>query len=346
MFPVLTVFLFFSVIYTISVGSTGIPFRDVYDILTDQLFHGGAGYESGAYESTYYQIIWNIRFPRVLFGIFCGAGLSVCGVVMQAIVLNPIADPFILGVSSGASAGAAFALLMPLPVFAGQYQTTATALIGALISSFAVYNFARYGGGGKIQPVTLLLSGTAINAVMSAVTNLLIFLAKSNESIAAVYNWQMGSLAAAEWRTLLLPSLGVSFGLVIFLFQSSKLDLIMMGDEDAASLGMNVRSFRRGMFIICSVMVASLVSITGIIGFVGLMVPHIIRLLSGSSNNRIVLPLSALFGGTYLIWADAAARGMFGAAELPIGIITAFVGAPFFFYLMIYKNFKRNSNDN
>ena len=156
-----------------------------------------------------------------------------------------------------------------------------------------------------IRPVPLILSGTAVNAVMSAVTSFVIFLAKSPESIAAVYNWQMGSIAAAQWKNLALPAAGVLSGTVIFTVCSRYFDMMMMGDEDAAALGLSVKHFRSLMFGFCSIVVASLVSVTGIIGFVGLVVPHMARILSGTSTNRVIIPLSALGGGIYLIWADA-----------------------------------------
>lgn len=335
----LIVGLLFSVVGSISVGSSDLPFRTAYRVLFDQLFNGGVGRAAGDYTVSQYQIVWNIRLPRVLFGLLCGCGLSICGAVMQAIVLNPIADPYILGISSGASAGAAFALLVPMAGFGGQYHVVFAAMLGALTASAVVYTMAKLGNHGQIKPVTLLLSGTAVNAVMSAVTSLLIFLAKSPESIAAVYNWQMGSIAAAQWTTLPMPVVGVCFGVLVFTLCGKQLNLLMMGDEDAMAMGLPVRQFRTGMFIICSVVVASLVSVTGIIGFVGLMIPHIVRLLIGSSNNTQVVPLSAILGGIFLIWADAAARGLFGAKELPLGIITAFVGAPFFMFLMIRRNY-------
>jgi iron complex transport system permease protein len=340
LFPILILALFASLLLVISKGSTDISLSVVYGILSDQIFHGGMGLKEGSWARADYQIIWNIRLPRVLFGILCGAGLGLCGAVMQALVLNPIADPYILGISSGASSGAACALLLPIPFFSGQYQTTIMAMIGALISSFLVYFMARFAGGGKLHPVTLLLSGTAMNAVMSAVTGFLIFIAKSSESIASVYNWQMGSLAAAQWSTITVPAFGVCLGLIVCVSQSGKLNLMMMGDEDAAALGLSVKHFRAGMFIICSIIVASLVSVTGIIGFVGLVVPHVARLLLRSSNNKFIIPLSALSGAIYLMWADSLARSAFRAAELPIGIITAFVGAPFFLFLMIRKNYR------
>ena len=169
---------------------------------------------------------------------------------------------------------------------------------------------------------------------MSAVTSFLIFLAKSPESIAAVYNWQMGSLAAAQWKTLLLPAVGTTTGIAVFTLCGTRFNMLMMGDEDAAAMGLRVKPFRALMFLVCAVLVASLVSVTGVIGFVGLVVPHAVRLLSGTSDCRAVIPLSALLGGIYLVWADALARSAFGAAELPLGIITAFIGAPFFLYLM------------
>lgn len=339
LFLLLLAGLLLSMIATVSIGSTGISFSETAGIFADRIFGGGRKLEQGIFSMPHYQIIWNIRLPRVIFAVVCGAGLSVCGVAMQAIVLNPIADPYILGISSGASAGAAWALLMPFPFFAGQYQTTVAAFLGALISAVVVYLMARAAGGGKLRPVTLLLSGTAVNAVMSAITSFLIFLAKSPESIASVYNWQMGSIAAAQWKSLGLPVICVCAGTVIGTMAGRQFNMMMMGDEDATAMGMRVRLFRNAVFVLCSVMVASLVSVTGIIGFVGLVVPHIVRFLSGTSDNRIVLPFSALFGGIYLAWADALARGGFGAAELPLGIITAFVGAPFFLFLMIRSGY-------
>lgn len=327
-----------SIVGAISIGSFKIPLSNVYGILMDTLFGGGRQVAAGVWARSEFQIVWNVRMPRVLFGALCGMGLSICGAVMQCLVMNPIADPYILGISSGASAGAAWAMLMPLPYFVGEYQITFTALLGALLSAALVYAMARMGSGGGLQPMTLLLSGTAVNAVMSAVTSLLVFLAKNQESITAVYNWQMGSLAAAQWTTLRLPCIGVLGALLIFMCNGKRFNLMMMGDEDATAMGLNVKWFRTGMFLVCSVAIATLVSVTGVIGFVGLMVPHLVRLLTGSSDNSIVIPYSGLLGAVYLIWADAAARGAFGAAELPLGIITAFVGAPFFLFLMMSRS--------
>ena len=339
LYVILAVLLVFTLIYTVGVGATEISFKDVYSILTDRVFNGGARIAAGEFDDVTFKIVWLIRLPRTLFALLVGVGLSICGAAMQALVLNPIADPYVLGVSSGASAGAAIALLAPIGFIEGQYQTTTFAFAGALFSAFVVYILAKRAGGGKLQPVTLLLAGTAVNAVMSAITSYLVFRAKSPESIAAVYNWQMGAISAAQWKTLSIPAVLVCVGLVIFTIMGSRFNMIMMGDEDAAAMGMRVKLFRSTMFIVCSVVVASLVSITGIIGFVGLVVPHVVRLLSRTSDNRVVMPMSALFGASYIMWADAFARSSHGASELPLGIVTAFIGAPFFMFLMIKNRY-------
>ena len=339
LFVFLAVFMVFSVIATVSIGATELPVSEVYGVLLDKLFHGGEQISAGAFETSHYKIIWQIRLPRTLFAMCVGAGLAIAGAAMQALVLNPIADPYVLGVSSGASAGAAIALLAPIAIMEGQRQTTAFAFIGALGAAFIVYFLAKRAGGGKLQPVTLLLAGTAVNAVMSAVTSYLVFRARSPEGIAAVYNWQMGAIAAAQWKTLTIPAVIVVIGSIVFTVMGSRFNMMMMGDEDAAAMGLRVRLFRSVMFIGVSVVVASLVSITGIIGFVGLVVPHVVRLFARTSDNRIIMPMSTLFGASYIMWADAYARSVHGAAELPLGIVTAFIGAPFFMFLMIKNGY-------
>lgn len=338
-FVILFAAVVISLLVTVSIGSTELTLGDVYSVLWDHLFQQDVRLNAGEFPITHFKIIWQIRLPRTLFALLVGAGLSICGAAMQALVLNPIADPYVLGVSSGASAGASLALLAPIAFFEGQHQTTAYAFAGAMAAAFTVYFLAKKAGGGKLQPVTLLLSGTAVNAVMSAITSFLIFRAKSPESIAAVYNWQMGSISAAQWKTLLLPACFVGAGLLIFTLMGTQFNMMMMGDEDAAAMGLRVKLFRSSMFIVCSMTVASLVSITGIIGFVGLVVPHVARLISRTSDNRIIMPMSALLGAVFIMWADAFARSFYGAVELPIGIVTAFIGAPFFMFLMIKNGY-------
>ena len=328
-----------SALVTVSFGSTQLGLREVYDIIYDHLFAGDARVNAGVYLKTHLKIVWFVRLPRTLFAMLVGAGLGICGAAMQSLVLNPIADPYVLGISSGASAGASLALLTPIQFLAGQRQTTAFAFLGALFSALVVYSLAKKAGGGKLRPVTLLLSGTAVNAVMSAITSFLIFRAKSPEGIAAVYSWQMGSISAAQWKTLTIPAVFVVIGTIVFTLMGTRFNMMMMGDEDAAAMGLRVRLFRSCMFLVCSLVVASLVSITGILGFVGLVVPHVTRLISRTNDNRIVMPMSALLGAVFILWADAFARCAFGAVELPIGIVTAFIGAPFFMFLMIRSGY-------
>lgn len=328
-----------SALITVSFGSTKLSFQEVYEVIYDHLFQNDARLNAGEIVKTTWKIIWQIRLPRTIFALLVGAGLSISGAAMQALVLNPIADPYVLGISSGASAGAAFALLAPISILAGQHETTFFAFFGALGAAFIVYFLAKRAGGGKLQPVTLLLSGTAVNAVMSAFTSYLVFRAKSPEGIAAVYSWQMGSISAAQWKTLIIPACFVCAGVIVFTVMGSRFNMMMMGDDDAAAMGLRVRLFRSTMFIVNSFVVASLVSITGIIGFVGLVVPHAVRLISGTSDNRIIMPMSALFGAVFIMWADAFARNSFGSVELPIGIVTAFIGAPFFMFLMIRNGY-------
>jgi iron complex transport system permease protein len=336
---VLIILLLLSVVATISIGSANVPIHKVYTVLIDTLFNHKSNL-GDLYTSSDFQIIWNIRLPRVMMGLIVGVGLSICGMAMQALLLNPIADPYILGVSSGASAGASLALLFPISILEGGYQVTAFAMIGALTSSLLVYSMAKIGSGGRIQPVSMLLSGMAVNAMMSAMTSFFIFIAKSNEGIAAVYNWQMGSIASAQWKTLLLPMLAVITAGVVFLIKGQSFHLLMAGEDEANALGLNVSRFRISMTLFIAFVIATLVSVTGIVGFVGLIIPHVTRMLCKSNNSKAVFIYCSILGGMFVMWADAAARGLFGAAEVPLGIITAFIGGPFFLYLMIKKNKK------
>lgn len=338
-FALLCAALVVSVILTVSIGAVKIAPETVYRMLYTQLTAGNA-LDSDLWTRAQYHIVWDIRLPRVFMGLAAGAGLAMCGAAMQALVLNPIADPFILGVSSGASAGAALALLSSFnfkSMGGGTSLVSLMAFLGALLASGLVYSMSRAGGGFRILPVALLLSGTAINAVMGAVTNLLIFLAKSPESIATVYYWQMGSIASAQWKTLPVPLAAVCLGGLGFFLCGTQFNLMMLGDEDASALGIQVNRFRTAMMFIVALVVASLVSVTGVIGFIGLMVPHLVRMLFRTSDNRIIIPGSALCGALYLIWADTGARRLFGSTEVPLGIITAFVGAPFFVFLLIRR---------
>lgn len=323
-------------ITTVAIGPVSVPVKNVIAILKDSFLRTAS---PDSYSQSQYHIIWNIRMPRILMAIIAGTGLSVSGTVMQAIVRNPIADPYILGVSSGASTGVAAALLFPTTVlFHGGASVTVMAFIGAMTASIAVYSLAYSRESGTIHPTSLILAGTAVAAILSAVTNLLIFLASSKDGISSIYYWQMGSLASAQWKDLPVSAVIVGISILIVLLHARKMNLLMIGEEDAYALGLNIKAVRLLLMICSSIMVASIVANTGIIGFVGLMIPHIVRLFVGCDNVKVI-PLSALGGAIFLILADTAARTVFGSSELPIGIVTAFSGAPFFLYLMGKKKY-------
>lgn len=332
----LTVLLAGIAVLAVTVGPIPIPLENVLSVLKDALFHQTT---TDAYSMAQYHIIWNIRMPRIAMAVISGTGLAVSGAVMQSIVRNPIADPYILGVSSGASTGAAIALLFPSAVlFHGGLSVTGMAFLGAMTASVTVYSLAYSRERQSIHPTSLILAGTAVAAILTAVTNLLIFMSQNEDSISSIYYWQMGSLASSQWTNLPVPAVIVVLGCSITLLYTKKMNLLMIGEEDACALGLNSKAVRIVLMVCSSLMVASIVSNTGIIGFVGLMIPHIVRLIVGSDNTKVV-PLSALTGAIFLILADTAARTAFGSAELPIGIVTAFTGAPFFLYLMKKKKY-------
>lgn len=323
-------------VVTVAVGPVQVPLKNVVAVLKDALLNQVT---EGAYSQSQYHIIWNIRMPRIVMAIISGAGLAVSGTVMQAIVRNPIADPYILGVSSGASTGAAFAILFPsAALFQGGVSVTMMAFLGAMTASVAVYSLAYSRENRSIHPTSLILAGTAIAAILGAVTNLLIFMAENENSISSIYYWQMGSLASSQWSNVPVPAVIVILGCTVVLLYTKKMNLLMIGEEDAYALGLNIKAVRLVLMVCSSIMVAAIVSNTGIIGFVGLMIPHIVRLLVGSDNTKVV-PLSALSGAIFLVLADTVSRTAFGSSELPIGIVTAFTGAPFFLYLMKKKKY-------
>lgn len=333
---VLIVLLAVISVLAVAVGPVPVPIEKVLEVLKDVLLRQTT---PEAYSQSQYHIIWNIRMPRIIMSIVSGAGLAVSGTVMQAIVRNPIADPYILGVSSGASTGASIALLFPSVVlFHGGMSVTVTAFLGAMLASVVVYSLAYSRESRSINPTSLILAGTAVGAILNSITNLLIFIAQNKDSISSIYYWQMGSLASSQWTDIPIPTVIVIAGCSIILLYTKKMNLLMIGEEDAYALGLNIRSVRLILMVCSSFMVAAIVANTGIIGFVGLMIPHIVRLIVGSDNTKVV-PLSALAGAIFLILADTVARTIFGSTELPIGIVTAFTGAPFFLYLMKKKKY-------
>jgi iron complex transport system permease protein len=277
-------------------------------------------------------IVWQVRLPRVLLGMLVGAGLAVCGVALQAMVRNVLADPYLLGINSGASSGAAAAILFGAGAAFGSHALPTSAFLGALAASLLVFLIAR--GGGRVTSVRLLLAGVAVGYALYATTSFLIFASGSAEGARSVMFWLLGSLGLARWDTLLAVAALVIGGTVAYLtVVGRQLDALAVGDETAHTLGVSPDRFRVRLLVIVSLCVGVLVSASGSIGFVGLVVPHLARRLVGAPHVRVV-PVAALLGAILLLGADVIARVLLAPQEIPIGIITALLGAPFLLVLI------------
>jgi iron complex transport system permease protein len=282
------------------------------------------------------QIIWEIRLPRVLLGAVVGAGLAVVGTVIQALVRNSLADPYILGVSSGSSVAATLVIIFGAMASFGQYALSLGAFLGAIVSMVMVYALAQV--SGRITTTRLLLAGISVSMILSAVTSFIVMMAPHEHGVRDVMFWMMGSLAGAKWEYLGIPGVVVVSGLALLLFQSRFLNAMMMGEETAATLGVNTDALRKGLFVLLSLLTGAIVAVSGSIGFIGLIIPHIARFLVGSDHRR-VLPVSALVGAITLIWSDVFARLALAPEELPIGVVTALGGGPFFLWLLRRSNY-------
>lgn len=271
-------------------------------------------------------IVWELRLPRVLTAGAVGAGLALAGVVMQAITRNPLADPYLLGLSSGASLGAVAvlllgsALLLPFAAFLG--STVALALTLLLAGSF-----------GRITPGRTILAGIAVSALAGAITSLVIFWSVTGDSYREILSWILGSLAGARWPAVTISVVAIVIAGVPLMLSGRVLDAFAFGDTSASTLGINVPATRWIMLTAAALLTGAMVSVSGAIGFVGLILPHAVRLLVGP-RHRLLLPLSALVGASFLIWADTVARSLFDPRELPVGIVTAIIGAPVFALLL------------
>ena len=335
--PALIALLVLSILLSASIGQVEIPLSDTFKILMDRLFHVKlAGYVE--IPSAYFNVVWMIRFPRALIAAAVGIGLSLCGIVMQAAVENPLADPYILGISSGATLGATFALMVgvgTLPLI-GQASVSACAFAGALLASFLVLFFANI--GGHATGAKLVLSGTVINSMFSAFSNIMIYFANNAQALQNITFWIMGSTASATWSKVPAILVIVALTALFFLTQSNTLNLMLMGEEAATTLGINLTFWRRVYLIIASLITGILVSGCGMIGFVGLVIPHISRAIFGA-NHRVLTPYTILFGGIFMVLTDLLSRSLVSGSEVPVGIITAALGAPVFLYMLLKKDY-------
>lgn len=273
--------------------------------------------------------LWQVRFPRVVLAAIIGAALGCAGAVMQGIFGNPLAEPGVIGVSAGAAVGAALVIVTGLTAW-GSWTVAAGAFVAGLITTFAVYLISR--ANGRTEVVTLVLTGVGVNAIGGALIGLLMFLA-DDSGVSAIAFWNLGSLAQANWTAVWITLPCLAIGLTFAIANSRKLDLLALGERSAQHLGVNVEKLRIQMIVMTALLGAAAVAFTGIISFVGLVVPHLIRMVAGPAH-RVLLPASAIGGALLVIAADLAARTLVDYQEMPLGVLTAAVGGPAFFWLL------------
>lgn len=330
MLALLSVAALLSLVICLGIGPVPIAPGTTVQVIAQHL--GLASAQATAPDPATEAIVLTVRLPRALMGAAVGACLAISGAALQAMVRNMLADPYILGVSGGASTGAAAAILFGVGAAMGEYAQSVLAFVGALGAALLVFAIAR--AGGRVTSLRLLLSGVAVGYALTAVTNLLIFSSDSAEGSRSVMFWMLGSLSLARWNAfLVIAVLAAALGTLIMLLGARVLDALSAGDEIAHGLGISPDRARIGFLIVVSLCTAAAVAGAGSIGFVGLVIPHLARRLVGA-RHRVLIPASALLGSLFLLWADAIARIVMQPRELPIGVITAAIGAPFLLILV------------
>ncbi|MFB9471711.1 FecCD family ABC transporter permease [Nonomuraea salmonea] len=316
-----------SMLLAIGLGAAAVPPGETLRYLWAAVTGGSITAE----EVTAYQIIWQVRTPRVLLAVLVGAGLSVVGVAIQAMVRNALADPFVLGVSSGASAGAVLVSASGALTALGIYAVSAGAFLGALLVSALVYLASR--GTGGLSPLRLVLTGVAMAFGFQAVMSLIVYFVPDGESTSTVLFWSMGGFGAATWGALPVVAVVTVVTVVVLRRSGRSLDVLALGDETSVSLGVDTVRLRKGLFVLTSLATGAMVAVSGAIGFVGLVMPHLVRLWVGAAHVR-VLTIAPLVGAIFMVWADLVARTLVAPRELPLGVITALVGVPVFVVLL------------
>jgi len=322
---ILSIALLAAMVFAVGLGAVSTSPADVVSAI-------GRGIR-GADLSSADAVIWQLRAPRVLLAALVGAALALAGVLYQALFKNPLADPYILGVSSGAGLGATIALVTVGTSFASRaFGVPVGAFAGALLTIAFVVRLASR--AGRADTTSLLLAGVAISYTLSAITSFLLVVFRN--SMQTVVFWMMGGLTSASWDYVWIVSAMFAIGAVVPIFYARELDIMLLGDERAGQLGVNVERFKLIVLASASLVVAAAVSVSGLIGFVGLMTPHMARLVLGP-DHRMLLPASTLAGAIVMVLADLAARTVLAPVEIPVGIVTAVLGGPFFVWLLVRK---------
>ena len=323
---ILAAALIAAVVTAAVVGAAGLSMGEALRALF-ALFGSGADAQ-GDFPEWAPRLLWSLRLPRIALALIAGAALSTAGASFQGVFRNPLAEPYLLGVSAGAALGATIAIVWK-PLGSGIYGIPVLAFVGGALTAFLVYRVATF--SGRTGSASLLLSGVAVGSTLTAITSFM--MVATERDLHTVIVWLMGGLTTATWTKVSITLPVVAAGFVYMMLMSRRMNLLLMGEERARELGVDSQRTRRNLMIVASLTTAAAVAFTGLIGFVGLMVPHIMRLLVGPDHRRL-LPASALFGALLLLLADTVARTVLAPAEIPVGIITAAAGGPFFLYLL------------
>lgn len=326
---ILGLLLCISLVTALQFGANFIPLDQIISALISMI-------DPNAKASMTDTIITDIRLPRLIYSVLTGIGLSLVGLLMQSVTRNALADPYVLGVSSGASTGAVFAIIMGGLPFLGQYNTPIFAALGAALSIIMVLLCV----GKSNSPVKLILIGMGMTGVFSALTMMIIYGAKHEAQVRSAMFWLLGSFAGIQWGDLPLTAIIVTlFILYIYMFNQD-LDVLLLGNHEAAQMGLSVKQLQLSIVIISSIVIATLVSKVGVVGFIGLIIPHLARIMGGPKHRNTLL-FSALIGSIVMIWSDVLSRALYSPEEIPIGVLTSLLGAPLFIWI-IMNRYKHN----
>ena len=326
---ILGLLLCISLVTALQFGANFIPLDQIISALISMI-------DPNAKASMTDTIITDIRLPRLIYSVLTGIGLSLVGLLMQTVTRNALADPYVLSVSSGASTGAVFAIIMGGLPFLGQYNTPIFAALGAALSIIMVLLCV----GKSNSPVKLILIGMGMTGIFSALTMMIIYGAKHEAQVRSAMFWLLGSFAGIQWGDLPLTAIIVTlFMLYIYMFNQD-LDVLLLGNHEAAQMGLSVKQLQLSIVIISSIVIATLVSKVGVVGFIGLIIPHLARIVGGPKHRNTLL-FSALIGSIVMIWSDVLSRALYSPEEIPIGVLTSLLGAPLFIWI-IMNRYKHN----